>query len=227
MVSVSEIEPSFLFIMAASSFLEIYNKLFDFYGPQNWWPADSPFEMIVGAVLTQNTNWKNVEKGISALKNRGVLSLSALSSLSQEGIAALIRPTGYYNLKAKRLKNLMNMLNGDYGGDLNEFLNDDCVSCRYKLLQVKGVGAETADSILLYAGKHAIFVVDAYTHRIFSRHNLVDEECSYDEMQERFMDSLPADDSLFNEYHALIVRLAKDYCKKNNPLCEACPINGM
>ncbi len=214
-------------IMAESSFLEIYDKLYDFYGPQNWWPADSSFEMIVGAVLTQNTNWKNVEKGISALKNRGVLSLKALSTLSHEEIASLIRPTGYYNLKAKRLKNLIDMLNDDYAGDLKEFLTDDFFSCRDKLLQVKGVGAETADSILLYAGSHPIFVVDAYTYRIFLRHNLVDEECSYDEMQERFMDNLPADASLFNEYHALIVRLAKEYCKKNNPLCEACPINGM
>ncbi len=136
--------------MAASSFLEIYNKLFDFYGPQNWWPADSAIEMIVGAVLTQNTNWKNVEKGIFALKKSGLLSLEALSSLSHEEIASLIRPTGYYNLKAKRLKNLIDMLNDDYGGDLKEFLNDDCISCRDKLLQVKGVGAETADSILLY-----------------------------------------------------------------------------
>lgn len=213
--------------MAANPYLEIYDTLFDFYGPQHWWPADTALEMIVGAVLTQNTSWKNVEKGIAALKGRGLLTVDALSSLPQEELASLIHSTGYYNLKAKRLKNLLHMLVCEYEGDLGYFLEDDLLSSRDNLLQVKGIGEETADAILLYAGQHPVFVVDAYTHRIFSRHNLLEEECSYGEIQEIFMDNLPADVTLFNEYHALIARLAKDYCKKNNPLCDTCPLKGM
>jgi endonuclease-3 related protein len=208
-------------------YLQIYETLYDFYGPQNWWPADTAMEMVVGAVLTQNTSWKNVEKGMAVLRERGVLSVDALSSLSHEELASLIHSTGYYNLKAKRLKNLLHMLVCDYEGDLEYFLEDELFSSRDKLLQVKGIGEETADAILLYAGQHLIFVVDAYTHRIFSRHNFLEEECSYGDIQEIFMDNLPADVSLYNEYHALIVRLAKDYCKKTNPLCDTCPLKGI
>lgn len=213
--------------MVNNPYIEIYNTLFDFYGPQNWWPADSAFEMIVGAVLTQNTSWNNVKKGIAALKERGVLSVEALLYLSHEELATLIHSTGYYNVKAKRLKSLVDMLAGEYEGDLQFFLEDELSSSREKLLQVKGVGEETADAILLYGCQHPIFVVDAYTHRIFSRHNLLAEECSYGEIQEIFMDNLPADVTLFNEYHALIVRLAKDYCKKSTPHCEECPLKGI
>jgi endonuclease-3 related protein len=208
-------------------YLQIYETLYDFYGPQNWWPADTAMEMVVGAVLTQNTSWRNVEKGMAVLRERGVLSVDALSSLSHEELASLIHSTGYYNLKAKRLKNLLHMLVCDYEGDLEYFLEDKLFSSRDKLLQVKGIGEETADAILLYAGQHLIFVVDAYTHRIFSRHNFLEEECSYGDIQEIFMDNLPADVSLYNEYHALIVRLAKDYCKKTNPLCDTCPLKGI
>ncbi len=213
--------------MSENRFTEIFDRLFQYYGPQGWWPAESVLEMIVGAVLTQNTSWKNVEKSIAKLKVHNLLFLETLVSLSYDELAQLIRSSGYYNLKAKRLKNLLQMIWHHYDGDLDAFIADEMHSCRDKLLQVKGVGEETADSILLYACNHPIFVVDTYTHRVFSRHHLVEEESTYADIQERFMDNLPADSQLFNEYHALIVKVCKDYCRKTSPLCESCPLKGM
>ncbi len=208
-------------------FFEIYQLLFDHYGPQNWWPGETALEMIVGAVLTQNTNWENVKKAIENLKNAGVLSLDVLDSLPPEDLAYYIRPSGYYNLKAKRLKNLLRMIIERYDGKLEGLLADELEEGRRKLLSVSGVGPETADSILLYACNQPIFVVDAYTHRIFSRHNLIDEETDYHSIQETFMAAIPAEVQLFNEYHALIVKLGKEFCKKTNPRCEACPLSGL
>ena len=208
-------------------FKDIYSLLLHHFGPQNWWPADSHFEMIVGAVLTQNTQWRNVEKAIENLKAVNLLSFDALNDLDNSSLAGYLRPAGYYNIKAKRLKNLLQMIAERYHGDVDSLLSDNFHNARMMLLQVKGVGEETADSILLYAGEHPIFVVDAYTRRVFSRHNFVEEECSYGDVQERFMDNLPADSKLFNEYHALIVKVAKIYCKKTNPLCEDCPLQGI
>lgn len=208
-------------------FVEIYQLLLDHFGVQRWWPADSAFEVMVGAVLTQNTNWSNVEKAIVNLKEHGLLSYEMLSQVDVEELAELIRPSGYYNLKAKRLKNLLAMIKEQYNGQLDTFLTDDFHNCRENLLEVKGVGPETADSILLYAAGHAVFLIDAYTHRVFSRHNLIPEETDYHSMQETFMTKLPEDIQLFNEYHALIVRVATTYCKKTNPLCENCPLQGI
>ena len=213
--------------MAGNVFKEIYATLLSYYGPQRWWPAETPFEMVVGAILTQNTNWKNASKAIDRLKQAGLLSLENIDSLSLEELASCVRPAGYYNLKAQRLKNLVRMLLEEYGGDLSLLANEDWQQSRQKLLSVKGIGEETADSILLYACTQPVFVVDTYTHRVFSRHNLLEEECSYGDIQERFMDNLPADAALFNEYHALIVRVAKEYCKKNNPCCADCPLQGL
>lgn len=213
--------------MNKSIFLDIYRLLFSHYGPQRWWPADSFLEMLVGAVLTQNTNWKNVEKALESLKQAEMLSLEALSAVSMDELAQLIRPAGYYNLKSKRLKNLLRLIADEYGGDLQKLQDDDLQSSRKKLLGVKGIGEETADSILLYGCSHPIFVIDTYTHRVFSRHNLVEEESTYADMQQSFMDSLPSNAQLFNEYHALIVRTAKDYCRKSKPLCDACPLNSV
>lgn len=210
--------------MAVNKFLDIYTTLLDHYGPQNWWPADTPLEMVVGAVLTQNTNWKNVSKALTNLKAGNLLELDLLNALPHDELAMHIRPAGYYNLKAKRLKNLLQMIVDEYNGDLQQLFDEELHSARSKLLQVNGIGEETADSILLYAGGQPIFVVDAYTYRVFSRHHLLEEECSYADIQERFMDSLPAETSLFNEYHALIVKVAKDYCKKNKPCCQLCPL---
>ncbi len=205
-------------------FLEIYQQLFAAFGPQHWWPGDGPLEMLVGAVLTQNTNWQNVTKAIENLKSCQLLSFQALKDASHQEIAAAIRPSGYYNIKAQRLKNVLTMICEHYSGDLKNLFNDTTENARANLLRVKGIGPETADSILLYGGGHAIFVVDAYTHRIFSRHQLVPEESYYEEIQDIFMNSLPTEAELFNEYHALIVRLGKDYCKKKKPLCASCPL---
>ena len=203
---------------------EMYDLLLGHYGPQNWWPADSPIEMMVGAVLTQNTNWQNVKKALESLNDKGLLTFEALYSLPIEDLAALIRPSGYYNLKAKRLKNLLQVIHDEYGGSLDRLLEADPTVARASLLAVKGIGPETADSILLYAGNHPIFVVDAYTHRIFSRHHFIEETCDYHSLQEVFMENLPHDAQLFNEYHALIVKAAKQYCKKKNPRCNECPL---
>ncbi len=182
---------------------------------------------MVGAILTQNTNWSNVRKAIDNLKLEGLLSYQSLSLLTADEIAQYIRPAGYYNLKAQRLKNLLDMVAGIYSGDLAAFLDDELGNARENLLAVKGIGPETADSILLYACGHPVFVVDMYTHRVFSRHNMVEEETDYLSIQDVFIDNLPQDKQLFNEFHALIVRVAGTFCKKKKPLCSECPLNGL
>lgn len=204
----------------------IYQVLYDFYGPQNWWPGDTPFEIMVGAVLTQNTNWNNVRSAIDNLKRDNLLTLEKLAALPMEILAGKIRPAGYYNLKAKRLKNLFAHIQG-LGGSLENFFAADKESLRERLLEVKGVGPETADSIILYAAGKPSFVVDAYTHRILFRHHCIPEEVTYHEIQELFTSALPEDAVLFNEYHALLVRLGKDHCKKASPRCSGCPLEGL
>lgn len=213
--------------MRSSVFLEVYELLLNHYGPQNWWPGETDFEIMVGAVLTQNTSWTNVTKAIANLQSLGLLSFNGLYSADIADIAEAIRPSGYYNVKARRLHNLLWMIFERYGGELAALLEDDTMSARENLLSVKGIGPETADAILLYCGHHPVFVVDAYTHRVFSRHNLVPDECDYHELQEYFTGSLPEDPQLFNEYHALIVNVGKDFCKKKTPLCDACPLKGV
>lgn len=208
-------------------YTEVYQNLFDHFGPQNWWPGETPFEIIVGAVLTQNTNWRNVSKAIDNLREAELLNFNSLKQLAVDEIAIYIRPSGYYNLKAKRLRNLLDMIEENYFGELDLFLQDSLASGRENLLSVKGVGPETADSILLYACELPTFVIDTYTHRVFSRHQLVDEETDYESMQDLFVSQLPKDVQLYNEYHALIVRVASTYCKKTNPLCEQCPLQGV
>ncbi|MBU0910775.1 MAG: endonuclease III domain-containing protein, partial [Proteobacteria bacterium] len=175
---------------------------------------------MVGAVLTQNTNWTNVSRAIGNLREENLLSLAALASLPEAVLAEKIRPSGYFNLKARRLKNLLVLVSQEEpAGDLDRFFSLETISLREKLLSVKGIGPETADSILLYAAQKPVFVVDAYTYRMLTRHGLIGEETDYVEMQELFMDNLPADVKLFNEFHALIVRLGKEYCKKSMPRC--------
>lgn len=200
-----------------------YYALYKRFGPQGWWPADTELECVLGAILTQNTAWKNVEKALENLRKEGLISVEKLALIPIPALADLIRPSGYFNQKAMKVKNFIRFLMENYDGDLQKMLEEDTANLREKLLGVRGIGPETADSILLYAAKKPTFVVDAYTYRVLSRHGLIPEESTYGEMQEVFMDSLPKDVQLFNEYHALIVRLGKEWCKKS-PMCEGCPL---
>ncbi len=206
--------------------LQIYQKMFDALGPRHWWPGETPFEVIIGAILTQNTNWSNVEKAIKNLKTAGKLSPEGIYELSVTELAKLIRPSGFFNVKAKRVKAFINWLFSRYEGNLSKMFAQDLQILRSELLSVKGIGPETADSILLYAGNMPTFVVDAYTHRIFSRHELIPEESTYDEMKSFFEENLPEDVQLFNEYHALIVNIGKTFCKTKK-VCEPCPLKDL
>ncbi|PID77722.1 MAG: endonuclease [Deltaproteobacteria bacterium] len=197
------------------------------YGKQNWWPGETAFEIMVGAVLTQNTNWANVEKAIANLKNNGCLDFEIMYAMGEQELALMIRSAGYYNLKARRLKNLLQMITDSYDGSIELLSQDDLHNARANLLAVKGIGPETADSILLYCCGQPIFVADAYTYRIFSRHNLLDEETDYYTIQQTFMDNMEHDAGVFNEYHALIVQTGKDYCKKGKPVCQGCPLEDL
>lgn len=206
--------------------LQIYQKMFDALGPRHWWPGETPFEVIIGAILTQNTNWSNVEKAIKNLKTAGKLSPEGMYELSVTELAELIRPSGFFNVKSKRVKAFINWLFSRYEGNLSKMFAQDLQALRGELLSVKGIGPETADSILLYAGNMPTFVVDAYTHRIFSRHELIPEESTYDEMKSFFEENLPEDVQLFNEYHALIVNIGKTFCKTKK-VCEPCPLKDL
>jgi len=204
--------------------LRIYRVLNRKFGNLDWWPGESRFEIIVGAILTQNTAWSNVEKAILNLKRAKALSPDRLFRMSDAAVARLIRPAGYYNVKARRLKCFLRFLYGEYHGSLGKMFSEDGPRLREKLLAVNGIGPETADSILLYAGGKPFFVVDAYTKRIFSRHGFVNESDDYESVQRFFMSRLPCRIGLFNDYHAQIVNLGKFYCKRSKPLCSACPL---
>jgi endonuclease III related protein len=208
----------------AGQLSEIYKLLYKRFGPQYWWPGRTRLEIIIGAILTQNTAWKNVEKAIANLRKEKILNVKGLSSVSREKLARLIRPSGYYNIKTGRIKNFLDFLNGKYNGSINRLFLTETEKLREELLGINGIGRETADSILLYAGEKPVFVVDAYTKRILSRHEIVDENASYEEIQKLFRDNLPSDVRLFNEYHALIVELGKNICVSRKPLCNVCPI---
>ena len=199
----------------------IFERLQERYGARNWWPAESPFEVCVGAILTQNTNWGNVEKAIARLKGAGRLSVEGIATLQTEELAALIRPAGYFNVKAGRLQEFVTFLQAEAGGNLDQLFMHDRQHLRRLLLDVRGIGPETADSILLYAGNLPSFVVDAYTKRIFSRLGLVDALIGYEPLRDFFMERLPEDARLYNEYHALIVEHGKQYCRPR-PLCAGC-----
>ncbi len=211
----------------SSQLKSIYQKLYFAFGPQHWWPGESPFEVMVGAILTQNTNWTNVEKAIRNLRRNSLLTAYSLHSLSHKRLANLIKPAGYYNIKAKRLKNFLDFFIGRYKADIKDIFPIEINKMRQELLSVNGIGPETADSILLYALNKPIFVVDAYTKRMLFRHNLIPEDATYQEVQKLFMRILKKDVKLFNEYHALIVRLGKDYCRKAKPKCDICPLKDL
>ena len=201
----------------------LYDAMFAAYGPQHWWPGQTPFEVIVGAILTQNTAWTNVEKAIVNLAAADALDAIRLRDLPIEELAELIRPAGYFNVKSRRLKSFITWLWDRFDGDLDRMFTLSVDELREELLGVNGIGRETADSILLYAGHLPTFVVDAYTARIFTRHGLIDASADYDEIKELFESSLPEDVPLFNEYHALIVRIGKHHCKPR-ARCEGCPL---
>lgn len=203
----------------------MYGALRERFGHQKWWPGRSRFEMIVGAILTQNTNWRNVEKAISNLRAAGALSPAAIRDLPLPELARLVRPSGYFNVKARRLKAFIRWLEENHAGSIDRMFARPLGDLREEILSVKGIGPETADSILLYAGEKPSFVVDAYTWRVLTRHGLVPEETSYDEMKALFEENLPADVPLFNDFHAQIVRVGKEFCRKSGPRCEAgCPL---
>ena len=208
------------------SLMEVYERLFQAYGPQHWWPGDSPLEVMVGAVLTQNTAWRNVERAIDNLRTENALQLKILHEMSHEELAEYIRPAGYYRLKAKRLKNLVRLICESYDSSLDAFFQLGTEELRRELLTVNGIGPETADSIVLYAANLPSFVVDAYTARVLKRHGWIEEEADYHRIQEHFVSALAQDVALYNEYHALLVRVGNQHCRKS-PRCEGCPLENM
>jgi endonuclease-3 related protein len=209
--------------MVSEILSEIYQLLYDAFGPQHWWPGETPFEIMIGAILTQNTSWTNVEKAIANLNRAGRLTPDALHRIEIKQLAELIRPAGYYNIKAKRLKNFVEWLFERYGGELANLQTISTGQLREELLAVKGVGRETADSILLYALGRPVFVVDAYTARITSRHELIEPGADYEQLRQLFESNLPQDVRLFNEYHALLVKAGKEFCRPKAK-CNGCPL---
>ncbi|HTY92018.1 MAG TPA: endonuclease III domain-containing protein [Methanocella sp.] len=203
--------------------LEIYRLLRNRFGHRNWWPADSSFEVIIGAILTQNVAWNNASKAIDGLKRANMLEPLALNERAAEEIAPLIKPSRFYNMKAMKIKNFMDFYYREYGGDLSVMSAESPAVLRKKLLAVKGLGQETADCILLYACGMPIFVVDAYTKRILQRYGIFKKEPSYEEAQRYFTENLPRDIELYNDFHAQIVQLGNCVCK-TRPLCGSCPI---
>jgi len=214
--------------------VQLYNQLLDHFHHQDWWPIDAAyhkrhnsdprFEIIIGAILTQNTAWTNVEKALRNLKDHNALTITTINSLDEQTLKKLIQPSGFFNQKAHRLRLFTRYLHERYQDSLTTFFTQDTDKLRHELLLVKGIGPETADSILLYAGNHLVFVVDAYTRRICTRLPLSSTQDSYDAIQEYFEHHLPEKVLVYKELHALIVMLAKNYCRKKTPLCDSCPI---
>jgi endonuclease III related protein len=204
--------------------MRYYETMSSALGPMHWWPAKTPFEVIVGAILTQSTAWSNVERAIENLRAAGVLSPPAMQKIAPSRLALLVRPSGYFRQKAKKLKAFVRFLQSEYQGSLDDMFQTPTSELREKLLSVHGIGPETADSILLYAGDHPVFVVDAYTHRIFGRHELLSGKPEYEGVRALFESALPAQPSLLNEFHALIVNTGKNWCRKIAPRCADCPL---
>jgi endonuclease-3 related protein len=203
------------------SHLAIYERLRSAHGPRGWWPGESAFEIAVGAILVQNTAWVNVEKALAVLREKGQLSFAAMRRLEPEALAPLIRSSGYFNVKARRLLAFVRFLEREYGGRIQRMQREERLVLRAKLLAVPGIGPETADSIALYAAGHPVFVVDAYTRRIFGRLGFMRGDEPYEVVRERFESALPPDAALYNDYHAQIVHLGKDFCR-TVPRCPGC-----
>lgn len=204
----------------------MYDRLHEAFGPQHWWPGETPFEIMIGAILTQNTNWRNVERAIANLREANLLDAHRLAREKRKRVAALIRPAGYFNIKAERLKQFMDWFMEACDGNVAAFQGIRTPVLRRELLAVKGIGPETADSILLYALNRRVFVVDAYTRRVLSRHGLARRRDSYETIRSMFETRLPRSVRLYNEYHALFVRLGKDICRPR-PRCEGCPLRSL
>ncbi|MFW5791046.1 MAG: endonuclease III domain-containing protein [Desulfohalobiaceae bacterium] len=202
----------------------MYGTMYDALGPSHWWPGESRFEKAVGAILTQNTNWNNAAKAVWNLKDKKVLTPRALSALPEPVLSELIRPAGYFRIKAARLRNFLVFLREEADLCMETLCERGLEELRPKLLSVKGIGPETADSILLYALDKPSFVIDAYTVRIMSRHGVVSEDVDYHFLQGLFMDALPREAPLYNECHALLVRVGKTWCRKKEPRCSSCPL---
>ncbi|WPX09388.1 endonuclease III domain-containing protein [Anaerocellum danielii] len=207
-----------------SQFLyNIYNKLYEFWGPQHWWPAETKFEMVIGAILAQNISWNSAEKAICNLKRANILSVEKILQTSDEKLAELIKPAGYYNQKTKRLKEFCNFLKREFNSDLEKLFALDISSLRQVLLSQKGIGFETADSIILYGAEKPIFVVDSYTKRLFYRLGLIkSEKISYNDLQAIIMTNLIPQTQLYNEFHALIVKHCKEICRSKKSICNKC-----
>lgn len=219
---------------------DLYEILFNTFGNQYWWPVDTHyhlkqksdprFEIIIGAILTQNTAWTNVEKALENLKKNRAFTIPALLCIQEKTLRTLIQPSGFFNQKAQRLMFIASYLQKQYNGDLQEFFSQDTSDIHQELLSLQGIGPETADSILLYAGNHPVFVVDAYTKRICRRLPLSTTSDSYDDIQHFFEHELssciPEKERIptYKEYHALLVRLAKQNCWKKKPSCDDCPL---
>lgn len=204
---------------------DMFDAMLAHLGPSSWWPASSPFEVAVGAILTQNTNWSNVEKAIANLRRHDLLHAERLGQARPEVVEECIRPSGFFRQKARKIQNFLTFLHREHAQDLMDLAHLGTAELRERLLAVKGIGPETADSILLYALDRPIFVVDAYTARICNRHGLVPEDITYDEMQDLFTSHLPERIELYNEYHALLVRVGKQWCRKREPRCAGCPLH--
>jgi endonuclease-3 related protein len=212
------------FIKTQEKLLDVYDRLYRTFGPRHWWPADSVIEMIIGAILVQNVSWKNTETALFNLKKRDLLCLDALNRVSAEILESQIRSTRYYRIKAKKLKAFASFVTEKYRGNLEELLSLPLSRLREELLKIYGIGEETADSIILYGSRQPIFVVDAYTRRIFHRLGFISENSSYRMMQDFFMKHLPVDTVLYNEYHALIDCLGNRLCSNKKPGCVQCPL---
>jgi len=203
---------------------EYYYALFRAHGEQHWWPAETPFEVILGAILVQNTNWVNAERAIANLRQAGLLSPASLEKTPRGKLARLIRHSGYFRQKARKVHEFLRFLRCEYQGSLDAMFRTPTARLREQLLGIHGIGPETADSILLYAGNHPVFVVDAYARRILQRHGLTHGRESYEELRGLFEKSLPNDALLFNEYHALIVHIGKQHCRSRAALCSNCAL---
>ncbi|MCU0606013.1 MAG: endonuclease III domain-containing protein [Candidatus Edwardsbacteria bacterium] len=211
---------------ATTDLTGIYRILLERFGPQHWWPGDTPFEVMAGAILTQNTNWKNVELAIRNLKDAGLFEPHRIHVATTSRLSKLVRPSGFFNQKAEYLKSYCRYYVSRHGADVDRMRSAPVRRLREELLGLKGIGPETADSILLYALGRPVFVIDAYTRRVFSRHGVLGEYDAYEYWQRFFTERLPKHARLYNEYHALIVRLAKDHCR-SKPDCSGCPLKDL